>query len=356
MIECIFTVDYEVYGNGAGSLSELVYEPARKLKRVFDKLGAKLVVFVEAAELDAIEAAGTDPAISDVKQQLREFHRDGHEVALHLHPQWANARWRDGQWELDYTEYNLCTLPPERITQIVDRALAWLRSVLDDSRFTPLSFRAGNWLFQPTANAAQVLASRGIQVDSSVFKGGFQSQHRLDYRPALRNGWHWRFRHDVNLPRHDGLLLELPIYTEMVPFWQMLTTKRVTLQRKAGMSSPKTQTGRAHRRICRWRDYARFRYPLKFDFCRMTVRELTDTVQSAMKQDRAQPNVLKPMVAIGHTKDLLDFDTVRSFLAWLRSHGIPVAIFSDVCRKLLPDQPKPCLAGLHEANSLNLRI
>ena len=28
MIECIFTIDYEIYGNGEGSLQQLVYEPA----------------------------------------------------------------------------------------------------------------------------------------------------------------------------------------------------------------------------------------------------------------------------------------------------------------------------------------
>ena len=33
MIECIFTIDYEIYGNGEGSLKELVFEPASVLKR-----------------------------------------------------------------------------------------------------------------------------------------------------------------------------------------------------------------------------------------------------------------------------------------------------------------------------------
>ena len=36
MIECIFTIDYEIYGNGQGLLRDQVYEPARKLKEVFD--------------------------------------------------------------------------------------------------------------------------------------------------------------------------------------------------------------------------------------------------------------------------------------------------------------------------------
>ena len=31
MIECIFTLDYEIYGNGTGALKDLVYEPAERL-------------------------------------------------------------------------------------------------------------------------------------------------------------------------------------------------------------------------------------------------------------------------------------------------------------------------------------
>ena len=115
MIECIFTIDYEIYGNGEGSLKELVFEPAKRLKTIFDEAGAKFVVFVEAAELEKIDTFRTDPAIDQVKDQIREFHQDGYEIALHLHPQWCNARYENEKWNLDYTEYNLCTLPERRI-------------------------------------------------------------------------------------------------------------------------------------------------------------------------------------------------------------------------------------------------
>ena len=35
MIECIFTIDYEIYGNGQGSLKELVYDPMERLLAIF---------------------------------------------------------------------------------------------------------------------------------------------------------------------------------------------------------------------------------------------------------------------------------------------------------------------------------
>jgi hypothetical protein len=326
MLECIFTIDYEIYGNGEGSLKELVLEPAQQLKTIFDEAGAKFVLFVETAELERIEAARTDPAIGNVARQIREFHDDGFEIGLHLHPQWCNAQYHQGKWELDYDEYNLCTLPESRISEIVGHSIAYLRRVLDAPDFTPLSFRAGNWLFQPTATAARVLAQHGIKIDSSVFKGGRQHKHKLDYRRASDNGYYWKFSNDVTTPDSAGPLLEIPIYTTMVPFWKMATPKRIRLQSKAG-STTRSPRDRVNRLL----DLIRFRQPLKFDFCRMTLDELVSTAEGASREDQSSPHVFKPIVAIGHTKDLIDFRTIKGFLSYLREKNICTSTFDRRC-------------------------
>jgi hypothetical protein len=336
MIECIFTIDYEIYGNGAGSLRDLVFEPACKLKDVFDRHGVKFVNFVEVAEFEQIESHGTDPASADVRRQIRELHHAGYETALHLHPQWSNARHHDGHWELDYAEYNLCTLPSERIAAIVDRALGYLRNVVEDPQFTPLSFRAGNWLFQPTRAAAAVLTSRGLKIDSSVFKGGRQHVHHLDYRPALKNGYYWRFRDDVNVEIPAGPMLEIPIYSQMVPFWRMLTGKRVALHNKGQSSSPKSSPQKPSGRISRLRDYLRPMYPLKFDFCRMTLAEMTSLIEHVSVIDRSSPEPYRPLVAIGHTKDLVDLESVDAFLGFLKSRGIAVTTLAGAYSRCQP--------------------
>ena len=328
MIECIFTIDYEIYGNGEGSLKELVYEPAKQLKRIFDEAGAKFVLFVEAIELEKIEMFRTDPAIDQVKDQIREFHQEGFEIALHLHPQWCNARYENGKWNLNYTEYNLCTLSERRITEIVGSSIAYLRDLLNAPDFTPLSFRAGNWLFQPTATAARVLAKHGIKIDSSVFKGGRQHKHDLDYRRTIKNGCYWKFENDVTIPNPTGSLFEFPIYTRMVPSWQLLTKKRLGLQGK-GPSRMRT----AGDALDRLRDLLRFRQPVKFDFCRMTLKELASTLDNAIRENRESPEVSKPMVAIGHTKDLVDFRTIELFLSSLKGRNIRVSTFEQISER-----------------------
>lgn len=328
MIECIFTIDYEIYGNGDGSLKELIYEPAAKLIDIFLKYDVRFVPFIEVSELELIEKYAADPLIDSVKQQIRYFHHNGFELGLHLHPQWYNARHVDGTWQLDYNEYNLCTQPYQRIEQIIDQAVAFLRKVVSEPSFTPLSFRAGNWLFQPTNLIANILSKRGIKIDSSVYKGGLQYQHHLDYRPALQNGYFWSFKDDVNKPDVLGEMLEIPIYTDMVPPWRMATKKRLSLQRKTATMSKTLQE-----KIYKLMDMARPLQPLKFDFCRLTFEELTGIIEKLIKEDLQDSQSFKPIVAIGHTKDLIDIETVKRFLSYLKQTNINITTFGEVYEK-----------------------
>lgn len=329
MIECIFTLDYEIYGNGEGSLQQLVYEPTQKLIDIFEKFNKRFVAFIEVAELEKIEDCQSDDTIEKIRSQIRELHQRGFEIGLHLHPQWYNARYEDGRWFLDYKEYNLCTLPEKRIAQIIDHAIAHLRTILCIPDFIPFSFRSGHLLFQPTRNVANVLAARGIKVDSSVYKGGLWHQHKLDYRPAQRNGYYWKFKDSINISDPQGKILELPIYTQMVPSWTMLSSKRIGLQKKGGAST--AQIGK--KILYRFMDFLRFRYPLKFDFCSMTVNELTDMVDKVIREDQQYPTTLKPIVAIGHTKDFegsVDFETVEYLLSYLEQKGIEISTIEKV--------------------------
>jgi peptidoglycan/xylan/chitin deacetylase (PgdA/CDA1 family) len=328
MIVCIFTVDYEIYGNGEGALRELVHEPAERIYNVFAKHGQRFVVFIEVAELEMIDRFKTDSALPSIQEQIKRIYREGHELGLHIHPQWYNAHYEYGRWTLDFNEYNLCVLPRERITQIVDRGIDHFRAILGVPDFRPFSYRAGNWLFQPTRDIAAVLAAKGIRIDTSLYKGGLQRQLGLDYRPASRNGYYWRFTEDVNIPEPEGILLEVPIYTRMVPAWKMAKPKRISLQLKSPGPMRRTRS-----RIHRLKGFLRFRQPMKLDFTRMTINELTATMAPVLEDERRNPASIKPIVAIGHTKDLIDAETIERFLSFLEERGILVTTLKEAYNK-----------------------
>lgn len=335
MIDCIFTIDYEIYGNGEGSLTDLVFQPTEKLIDIFSKHKKHFDIFVEVAELEMIKSKRTDTAIDLIMHQLRSLNERGYELGLHIHPGWYNAQYHTGMWHIDYNEYNLSALPKYRIHQIVDRAISYMKKIVNDDNFTPLSFRAGHLLFQPSKDLASVLYAFGVKVDSSMYKGGLWHQHHQDYRNALKNGNFWRFKDNINEPDNHGFLLELPIYTQMVPSWKMLTSKRVGLQGKG--ASLKTASRKLTSRIM---DFMRLCYPLKFDIGQMTTDETILMMSKIIKIDKHDPDTYRPIVIIGHTKDLTDTRQLDLFLHYLQEKDISISTISQAynkCAQILPN-------------------
>jgi hypothetical protein len=93
------------------------------------------------------------------------------------------------------------------------------------------------------------------------------------------------------------------------------------------------QTGR--KVFSRLNDFLHFRRPLKFDFCSMALDELTSMVDRVVTEDRKDPSTFRPIVAIGHTKELVDFETVKSFLAYLKRSDIKVSTFREIYDRCL---------------------
>jgi len=330
MLDFIFTVDYEIYGNGRGSLDELVYKPAKRLIDLFSTYDSNLVFFIEAAELEMIEAAGSDPETDLVLSQIKELKKSGHEIGLHIHPQWYKGSFQNGQWILNYDEYNLCLQPEERISEIIKRAIKFLRDKLHDPSFTPLAYRGGNWLMTPSDIISRILYNEGIRIDSSVFKGGYQHSTGLDYRRAPAGLFYWRFSKDVLTPDTRGPMLELPVFTKMIPLWKFMRGKRLALEK----SSDSTE-GFLNKIKHRFRDFMRWKVPVKLDFCRLTYYELVNMTEEIIRTDRDDPDEYRPIVLIGHTKDKPDISIIENYLAFLKCQGLRITTFGPVFERIV---------------------
>src|SRR5215472_13784091 len=51
VVSVIFTLDYEIHGNGEGCSYELMVEPTGRLLRLFGKHNAKLTIMADVAEI-----------------------------------------------------------------------------------------------------------------------------------------------------------------------------------------------------------------------------------------------------------------------------------------------------------------
>ena len=111
MIGLALTLDYEVYGDGEGSLSELAVQPTAKFLEICYKYNAKTTIFVDVAEILAmrkLEIFKED--VRRVEDQLKFAHLNGHDIQLHIHPWWFDAKFVKGKWEFDYSIISLCDL------------------------------------------------------------------------------------------------------------------------------------------------------------------------------------------------------------------------------------------------------
>ena len=66
----------------------------------------------------------------------------------------------------------------------------------------------------------------------------------------------------------------------------------------------------------------------------MTLDEMRSSMEETLKQDKRNPEERNFVVAIGHSKDLVDSNAVRRFLAFLKERSVGVTTFSRfLCEK-----------------------
>lgn len=323
----IFTIDYEVYGDGAGDVFRDVVGPTEMLAELFRRRNKRFVLFVESLEFIRMKQGGWRREVDAVERQVRTLRDEGFEIGLHVHSQWHRASFQEGRWRVDVSEYVLPSLGTERIKEIIDDSIEALTIMLGDPGYSPKSFRSGNWLFQPSQPLASVLAARGVIVDSSVFKGGRLKSLGLDYRRSMDNGWYWRFSADINQEEEGGLLLEIPIYTKHVWIWKLVHHRGFY----SGWSSQIRRRCVIKRSMC---DYIRLRYPRKLDFSKMKCAELSGTIRMAIKEAKHSGCEWVPIVGIGHAKDGFDLSGLSAFLKYLDGMDIETVTLSEAAKRI----------------------
>jgi hypothetical protein len=335
MLNVIFTLDYEIHGNGDGSPHELMVEPTSRMLDLFDRHGAKLTILADVAEIlkfrEYKEEHGRDDYDSDaIMGQLRNAVARGHDVQLHLHCSYFNARFQNGKWEQDWTEYNFAGLDEKRIDEVLRMGKAFLEEQLRpvDPSYRCYVFRAANWAVSPSAHIVRSLVRNGFEIDTSVFKYGRRNGVvSFDYANAPSNLIPW-FVSEEDICRRDdaGELVEFPIYCErtgIAGFVSLNRLYRAWLSRRhsfgngAVPAAPSTHdTSSRPNRVSRLFDLVFGKHPRKADFNQCSGRQLIHTLARVECCYRSTSKPL-PFVLIGHSK-LFTRQNERSLTPFLR--------------------------------------
>jgi hypothetical protein len=190
MIHLAFVDDWEVRGNGTGDPRVLQFEPMRKLVKIFNKHGVRgsfnAEVMQQITYRSQQERFPELKAIADEWEEVAtECFRQGHDVQLHLHPQWLGASYEGrGNWKL-CGDWSILNYPPQQMRAMLVAGKEYLETLLRriDPKYACVSFRAGSWCAAPSDSFLPILSELGFVFDMSIVAGirNDTPQVKLDY-------------------------------------------------------------------------------------------------------------------------------------------------------------------------------
>ena len=337
-----FTLDYEIHGNGDGNPMELMVEPTYRLMTLLEKYNQRVTIMTDVAEILCFkrylaDTGRDDYHVAEIEEQLRDAIRRGHDVQLHMHSSYFKAQYKNGAFDQCIEEYNMAALPIERIDEMVEQCVTYLEDLLRPVKedYRVWLFRAANWSMMPTENLYRVLVKYGITHDTSVYKGGCQGGNVCyDYREAYNNLFSYPASAlNINHMDENGKLIEMPIYTEMHPFWDFITPMRVfrmirtKFHKHKHVSELKSERIKDLTKVASENDNRKlslksfFRLsPMKMDFNQVNARGLKRMMKNVMRRSSQKDHV--NVILIGHSKTFVPYNekTLEPFLKWVEKY------------------------------------
>lgn len=229
----ILTIDYELFlGKETGSVQEIMIEPISKLSSILDKNGSKMTVFWDV--LHYYRLLELEKNFMELKQdrllieeQVLDLLKKGHDIQLHLHPHWLDAKYENRKWIFIYDRFKLHKLLKDKNSKDINTVLGCvtlakklmedlIRKVKPDYRVN--TFRAGGYLIEPFSTLRDALVANEIKIDSSVCPDLVNDNEifSFDFR-SYPNESIYSFEYSPKQIVNSGSFIEIPITTIKIP-------------------------------------------------------------------------------------------------------------------------------------------
>lgn len=344
------TVDYEIFGDGTGDVREHMLAPTESMARICEKFHVPLTVYFEVEEYLAFERErealkkrfGYDPA-AEIRDQIVKLARRGHDIQLHLHPEWVGCRLINGEWQLRPEQRTVDSLfaTQQETTRFIGERKAVIDELLREAgrpqRVT--AYRAGAFCAQPGEKLLRALSHHGFVLDSSVVKGMHRRDEHVayDFSTAPAEKRHWPVSDNVAIEDGSGAIVEVPIYSRMGRRYHQITPKRITAKFSKHVPKSKQRESLEKMKVSRNPlTFARFlleRFPTKLDFHNMTSGQMLRWIRNA---PAAPARDLDVLILIGHSKEHRDDQDFERFLDGVsRDPALQVISLTELSQALL---------------------
>jgi len=320
-----------------------VFGPTDALLDACDAEGAHLTIFAELGEHAFLREHEPELA-TRMESQWRDAVQRGHDVQMHLHPNWLpelGARSESGRYVWNETLTRADDHPD--LVGLIGRLKQMLEEVIRpvDPTYAVVAFRAGGYEAQPFRRLAQALTANHVWCDSSVYHGGRQPGQYHDYAHPVDLHQPWFASHvdpQLKAPPAERGIIELPVATfARNDRWTFDTHQgghfgdrllvAIEAERTAGASIELAriiakihQLGRSGYHVIRGR-----RRLINSMLPRRLAHALVDYPGERLVDDDFY-------LAVGHSKADLDIPAIRDQLRVLREAGVEIIGLSEMAR------------------------
>lgn len=184
------THDWELRGNGSGDIEKIQFAPMRELLKIYERLGVRTTFCPDVAQQLAFRRLQSrHPELKNLADawddHLLDAFRRGHDLQLHLHPQWRDATYEQDKWHLS-SDWSILNYEAAIAHEMLAAAKNYLETLVRGiaSSYECVAFRAGALAIAPSPCLLKILISLGLKLDVSLAPGlHFETRNlKLDFR------------------------------------------------------------------------------------------------------------------------------------------------------------------------------
>lgn len=176
-IHIALTDDWELRGNGSGDIEQIQFRAMRELVDLYDSYGIKATFNAEVMQqLTFRKLQDSYPQLKPLAdawdEHVRMAFSRGHDIQLHIHPQWSRVAFANNRWLLS-GDWSLLNYESEAAYAMLSESKSYLEKLLTPlaPNYRCVSFRSGSSAIAPSAFLLQQLAQLGLVFDMSIIQG-----------------------------------------------------------------------------------------------------------------------------------------------------------------------------------------
>lgn len=326
----ILTIDYELFGDGSGDVfNEMIY-PTHEILNICNEHNIKITIFFEVIEyiklkeewLNGNSMGYKKNPIDAIDNQLKNALIDGHDIQMHIHPQWIDANYIDGSWFVNFSNWRLGDFKHDNysIYDILKNGKDVIENLLKsiDSNYKCIALRAGGYNILPSSDVYNAMKKLNLKIDSSIYPGGYEdgTLSKYDYRNVSIDKDYWiADKRDLRFSctgNKDYNIYEIPIFAMTIPRWKKISFLRIKSFLKNRKSSIKSFNAKTYNSNTLNKIKFFFeKEALTWDFCLFQMSLHRYFIKHIIKNLNGKRN---SFVLIGHPKG---FSSSMSFIKFL---------------------------------------